>query len=173
MPDPHQNRRAYRVINRGACPSLDAEHVEVIEVTDWENKGSSEADRGLGVYAQLLSAADFSTELSTNHTATGDSVLKFDKVTKQRFAPSPAFVKAAIAADAVAYAMQRNMLAFRKLVYMVTGTKTASGAAVTYSKGQSMKNKAHLDIDATSASVPLSVGPKGLWNKKTDGKTPC
>lgn len=98
-------------------------------------------------------------------------MLKFDKVTTRRFEPSPAFVKAAIAADAVAYTMRKNMLGFRKLFYIVTGTKIASGAAVTYSEGQPMKNKAHLGIDATSASVPLSVGPKGHWNKKTDGKT--
>jgi hypothetical protein len=80
-------------------------------------------------------------------------------------------VKAAIAADAVAYAMRKNMLGFSKPVYMVTGTKIASGAAVTYSEGQSMKNQAHLGIDATSASVPLSLGPKGHWNMKTDGNT--
>jgi hypothetical protein len=139
--------------------------------TNWKKTCSTTTEASLGVYARFLQVVGLGAEVSGERNKTEGSVLEFKTMTTKSFEPDRAYLDEALKNPGVKYFMRKNFIGQRKPVLLVTGLKTIKGANIQFTEKSSSKVTAQAGVDATVASLPITVGPKGHWSKATDDDT--
>ena len=98
--------------------------------------------------------ADASLEYNKEHVET----YSFDHVHTVWFSPCQKYLENAIKETEVAEFLKQTN--FKEAVYMITGIKTVTGAAVTVSISEGRAANASVGFDGTMVGVPVTVGPE-------------
>ncbi|KAH7218859.1 hypothetical protein DER44DRAFT_56325 [Fusarium oxysporum] len=116
------------------------------------------ASGSYGVAAKMLGLEGIGGELSWARERSAEDVYTIASLDTIYFSPSPAYLRESMAKPDVADYVEGSG---NEPVYMVTGLKTARGAAVRMKKDRKWTATGEVGIDLTAATgVPLELGPK-------------
>ncbi|KAM5446078.1 hypothetical protein MaudCBS49596_006888 [Microsporum audouinii] len=110
-------------------------------------------------------------DVSVDHSRANHSNFAFDKLTTLSFEPTLEYIKEALQAAGVRQYRDSRGLARCKSLYIVTGLKLASGAAIRYVSQHGPGIAAQVGVDGSAAGVPISVGPTGHWARERTQET--
>ncbi|KAI6089779.1 hypothetical protein F4821DRAFT_52744 [Hypoxylon rubiginosum] len=137
------------------------------EKIDWQTTLDKLRSGNIGLWAKCLQA--IGGQLSFNQLKSSMEDHKFANLETKYFLPEDEYLALAIKDTGVqAYLQVHN---WRVPVYLITGIKIARGASVSTESSTDRSAKAEVKMDATSADVPVEVGPEASWESKKKSGT--
>ncbi|EEQ31849.1 hypothetical protein McanMca71_007798 [Microsporum canis] len=140
--------------------------------TDWQKSVSDSTSMSFGIFASFMELVlGAGADVSVDHSRANHSNFAFDKLTTLSFEPTLEYIKEALQAAGVRQYRDSRGLARCKSLYIVTGLKLASGAAIRYVSQHGPGIAAQVGVDGSAAGVPISVGPTGHWARERTQET--
>lgn len=154
--------RPEEVISDDESPTIEPGLIRRREDTSWSWTREVEQSAGGGIFASFLQLLGIGGEVGSTVDKTHTEVFTVERMVTEEFSPDKGYLENCFQDLGV-----RDTFigpGRKSKAYMVTGLKTAYGAAKAT---ETMKKKnwhARLGIDASAAMIPVSLGPGGHWS---------
>ncbi|KAF3480193.1 uncharacterized protein GIQ15_05540 [Arthroderma uncinatum] len=148
---------------------LTAPNVDSATETDWQKTTSDSTSLSVGVFTTFLELLlGLRADVSIDHSRQDHSSFEVEKLTTVSFQPTVEYVREALRIPSVQQYRNAKGLARCRALYLVTGLKVASGAAIRHGFHRGPGVSAEVGVDGTT---PITIGPTCGWSRERAEET--